>query len=249
MKKKKNPIFNLLKKIVKLFHIKYTIEGLENIPSEPSILIGNHAHSYGPFFAELRFPLKRQTWCASEIMSMKTAPAYMQEDFWGLKPKGTKWFFKLMSYICAPICVYVFKSAGTIPVYRDTRGISTFKQTIEELNNGNHIFIYPEGREPHNNIINDFQQKFVDVAKMYYKKTKKSLNFVPFYLSPKLKKVCFGKPITFDPNTKMEQERERICTYLKNKITNIATNLPLHTVIPYANIPKKAYPKNKSTTS
>lgn len=249
MKKKRKPIFNLLKKTVKCFQGKYTIEGLDNIPSEPSILVGNHAHAFGPFFAELHFPLQRQTWCASEIMNMKTAPSYIHFDFWGHKPKCSQWFYKIMSYICAPLCVYVFKSADTIPVYRDTRGINTFKQTLSALKEGKHIFIFPEGRSSFNHIVNEFQNKFVDVAKMFFNKTKKLLNFVPFYISPKLKKVCFGKPITFNPDEPMETQRQAICEYLKLEITKMAEALPLHKVVPYDNIKHKLYPQNKSTTT
>ncbi len=245
--KKNKPIFNLLKKTIKVFQGKRKINNIENIPKEPCILVGNHAHSHGPFFAELFFPQNRQTWCAGEIMDLKTAPAYIHDDFWRLKPKGSQWFYKILSYIVAPLCVYVFKSADTIPVYRDSRGLQTFKQTVSALDEGNHVFIFPEGRKPFNDIVNDFQDKFVDVAKIYNKKTQKELNFVPFYIAPSLKSIYFGNPIKFDSANNSKDERKRICDYLKDEITTIAQSLPLHTVTPYANISKRKYPKNKST--
>jgi len=55
-----------------------------------------------------------------------------------------------------------------------------------------------------------------------------------------------GKPIRFDPDAPMEEERMRICRYLMDEITGIAVSLPEHTVIPYRNIPKKYYPRNRS---
>ena len=34
--------------------------------------------------------------------------------------------------------------------------------------------------------------------------------------------------------------------YLKNEITKLAKDLPVHTVVPYLNIKKKDYPKSKN---
>ena len=96
----------------------------------------------------------------------------------------------------------------------------------------------------HNNIINDFQDKFIDLARFYYKKTGKELCFVPLYLAPRLKTMIYGKPIRFCAAAPIAQERQRICTALMDEITAMAVSLPEHTVVPYTNVPKKQYPKN-----
>ena len=96
-------------------------------------------------------------------------------------------------------------------------------------------------REPSEN---EFQDKFIDIAKLYYKKTGRALSFVPMYIAPKLKKLCLGKPIRFNPEETIENERRRICNYLVDEITALAERLPEHTVIPYRNFPKKLYPSN-----
>ena len=140
----------------------------------------------------------------------------------------------------------VFNNAYTIGVYHDTRIIGTFKNTVKRLQEGNHIVIFPEHDVKHNHIVNEFQDRFIDVAKLYYKKTGKQVSFVPLYIAPKRKQMHFGTPIRFDPEAPMEEERKKICRYLMEKITGIAVSLPEHTVIPYRNIPKKYYPKNTS---
>ena len=96
-----------------------------------------------------------------------------------------------------------------------------------------------------NNIVYEFQDKFIDVAKLYYKRSGKALCFVPMYIAPKLKTMYLGKAVRFDPETPIKEERQRICEYLMNEITDIAEALPEHTVVPYKNLPKKLYPKNK----
>ena len=68
---------------------------------------------------------------------------------------------------------------------------------------------------------------------------------MPVYVAPALKSVYIGKPTAFDPEAPIDGERARICAYLRNEITAMAESLPEHTVVPYRNIPKRDYPKNR----
>ena len=179
-------------------------------------------------------------------MHLKEVPEYAFRDFWSQKPKWTHPWFKLVSFLIAPLSVCVFNNAHTIGVYHDARIIATFKNTVKRLQEGNHIVVFPEHDVKYNHILYDFQNRFIDVAKLYYKKTGKEVSFVPLYIAPKLKSMHIGKPTRFDPTVPMEEERDRICRYLMDEITGIATSLPRHTVIPYRNIPKKYYPTNIS---
>ena len=242
--KKTSLLYKVIKWLVKTFYPKIGVEGQENIPEEATIIVGNHSQMNGPIAGELYTPGSHYIWCAGEMMHLKDVPAYAYKDFWSGKPKAIRWFYKFLSYIIAPLSVCVFNNANTIGVYHDTRIISTFKQTVQRLQEGNHVVIFPEHSVPHNHIVCQFQDKFIDVAKLYYKRTKKEVAFVPMYLAPSLKKMYFGKPIRFCPDNPMEEERKRICDYLMQQITEMAVSLPEHTVVPYNNIPKKAYPSN-----
>ena len=108
------------------------------------------------------------------------------------------------------------------------------------------MVIFPEHNQKHNHIVYEFEDRFIDVAKLYYKKTGKELQFVPMYIAPKLKQVYFGAPIRFRADRPIEEERQRIREYLMGEITAVAVALPEHTVVPYRNIPKKDYPLNTS---
>ena len=246
MNKKKSRLFRFIKYIVRLIYQKTEITGLENLPDEPCVIVGNHSQIHGPIACELYLPENYYTWCASQMMKLKEVPAYAYKDFWSGKPKPLRPLFKLISYIIAPLCVLLFNNARTIAVYKDNRVLKTFKESITKLENKNNIVIFPEYDKIYNNIIYDFQEGFVDLAKLYYKRTGKELSFVPLYLAPKLKRMHLGKPIKFSTDKPIEEERRRICDYLMSEITDIARSLPEHTVIPYRNIPKKQYPKNTS---
>lgn len=236
--------FRVVRFFVWLFYPKITVEGLENIPADACVMVGNHTQMNGPICGELYVPGKRKIWCAHQMMYIKEVPQYAYTDFWSQKPKAIRWFYKLLSYVIAPISACVFSNAKTIPVFRDNRLLTTFKQTVSALAEDTNIVIFPECYTPHNHIVYQFENRFVDVAKLYYKRTGKAISFVPLYIAPALKKMYFGKPIQFHPDLPMEEERQRICNYLMDEITDIAVHLPRHRVVPYPNLPKKDYPYN-----
>lgn len=242
--KKGSSLYKVLKWFVWLFSPKMEVEGVENLPQEPVILVGNHCQLYGPIAAELYAPGEHYTWCAGEMLHLKDVPEYAFRDFWSQKPKYTHWFYKIASYLIAPLSVFIFNHANTIGVYHDTRIISTFKNTVKALQEGANVVIFPEHDVKYNHIIYQFQEKFVDVAKLYYKRTGKEVAFVPLYIAPKLGKMCIGTPIRFCADNPMKEECGRISQNLAQQVTDMACALPEHTVVPYRNIPKKYYPKN-----
>ena len=244
--KKTSPLFRVIKWLVRLFYIKYEVEGVENLPDEPCIVVGNHTQMHGPLASELYFPGDSYTWCAGQMMELKEVPEYAFTDFWSQKPKYTHWFYKLLSYLIAPLAVCIFNNANTIGVYRDGRIMSTFKETVKRLNEGARVVIFPEHDVKYNNIVYEFQEGFVDIARLYYRRTGKELTFVPLYSAPKLHKMYLGKPIRYNAAAPKGEEPKRICSYLMDEITQMARSLPEHTVIPYRNIPKKYYPSNLS---
>lgn len=239
-------LFQIIKGLVWLFYPKIKIIGERNIPNGSCIIVGNHSQMNGPICSELYLPGNPKIWCAWQMMVLNQVPEYTYNDFWSNKPKAVRWFYKLLSYIIAPISVCVFNNARTIAVYHDNRMITTFRQTNSALDQNLGIVIFPECRKPYNHVVNQFQERFVDVAKLYFKRTGKALEFVPMYIAPKLKTIYFGKSITFNPDTPIDEERTRICNYLMQTITDIAVNLPEHIVVPYDNIPKKKYRTNIS---
>ena len=242
--KRISPVYKFIKWLVWLFYPKTAVAGAENLPDGPCVVVGNHTQMNGPIACELYFPGRHYIWCAGEMMHLREVPAYAYRAFWSQKPKYIRWFFKLASYVIAPLSALVFNNADVIGVYHDARIMSTFKETIEKLRGGARIVIFPEHDAPHNHIVYDFQDRFIDVARMYYKKTGEELNFVPLYVAPDLKTMYLGEPVRFDHTAPIAAERRRICGRLMDAITDIAVSLPLHTVVPYRNIPKRDYPTN-----
>lgn len=205
-----NWLFKIFRKIVKFLYPKITISGKENLPEEPVILVANHAQMHGPICCEIYPPRESRTWCAAEMLTVREVPKYAYHDFWWVKPALSKPFYKFLSYIIAPISAIIFANANTIPVWRNKRVISTFKQTVNTLIEGKDVIIFPEKNHLENNILCTFQQNFVDVARLYYKRTGKVLSFVPMYIAPRLNKICLGTAIQYDPENDRDLERAHL---------------------------------------
>ncbi len=242
-------LYRLIRFLARLFYPKMKVVGAENLPDEPCVIVGNHAKTNGPVSCELYFPTERYTWCTGEMMNLREVPDYTYRDFWSHKPRYIRWLYRLASYLIAPLSVCIFNSANCIGVYHDMRIVGTFQETVEKLQGGANIVIFPEHNVPRNNIICEFQDRFIDVAKMYYRRTGKSLSFVPLYVAPNLHTLYLGAPIRFDTAAPLPQERRRVCGALMDGVTELARSLPEHTVVPYPNIPKKQYPTNKEQSS
>ncbi|MBQ9964284.1 MAG: hypothetical protein IJP14_04105 [Clostridia bacterium] len=244
-KKRPTKLYRVLRWMLFTAYPHTRAEGTENLPDEPVIIVGNHAQMHGPIVCEFYSPMQRYTWCAAQMMHLREVPAYAYQDFWSQKPRYSRPFYKLLSYIIAPLASCIFQNANTIGVYHDARVVTTFKHTVTHLQAGDSVVIFPEHDVAYNHILSDFQNRFIDVAKLYYKKTGKEICFVPLYVAPSLKAMYYGKPIRFCADTPLPEERERIRRYLMEEITAIACALPRHKVVPYRNIGRRKYPYNK----
>ncbi|MCR5153331.1 MAG: 1-acyl-sn-glycerol-3-phosphate acyltransferase [Lachnospiraceae bacterium] len=239
-------LYRIIQGAVKLSYKKFKVEGVENLPDEPAIIVGNHSKTYGPVVGQIYKPRHAYTWCIGNMMHIKEVPAYAFEDFWSKKPGYIRWFFKILSYIIAPLAAFLMTNARTIGVYKDKRVIKTFLESCDRMTGeGADIIIFPEHYDEHNNIVHDFQQGFVELARVYYKKTGRDVPFVPMYICPALGKVVLGKPIYYDHENDHKEEVVRICNALMDGISELAYALPPHRVVPYPNIKKKYYPTNE----
>lgn len=239
---KKGFIYKIVAFFVRFFYKQPKFIGLENLPTEPCIVISNHAKLHGPINSELYFPTKKLIWCDGPMMDKKEFPKYAYNNFFGGKPNV---FQKMLMHIIAPIVSKIMNNADALAVYRDMRIVKTYKMTTEALEKGINVVILPECPEEYNEITNKFNEYFVDSARFYYKNKQKEVKFVPMYYCKAEKTMIFGQPIQFDSINSIEEERKRICDYLIEQITCLAKSLPVHKVIPFNNVKKKEYKNSK----
>lgn len=238
-------VYHCTRGLVRIFYRRPRFERLENLPDGPCVIVGNHTQMHGPIIAELYIPGDRAVWCNSEMMTLAQVPDYAFQDFWSDKPVSVRWLFRLLSYAIAPLSVCIFNNAKCVPVYHDARVMTTFRETVKRLSDGQRIVIFPESDPPHNEIIYELQDRFIDLGYMFHRQTGKALAFVPMYIAPALKSVVFGEPLFYDAAALPGEERERLREGLIDAITHLARSLPRHRVVPFRNMPKNRYPMSQ----
>ena len=242
---KPNLAYRIIKRVVRMVYKPFRYEGLENLPDESCVIVGNHSQLHGPLSMEVYPPRRDFIWCTAEMTKFSEVPAYTYSDFWSNKPKAVRWIYKIVSYLIAPLCVLLFNNARVIPVYKDNRLLATFKETARRLGEGADVVIFPECYTPRNEIVYEFQKGFSEVALFASRKLKRSIKFVPMYLCPALKTIVYGEPTEFDTDAPVKEELERVRVYLMDEITRMGRALPRHRVVPYPNMAKKDWPYNK----
>ena len=148
MEKSKHPIFDRLKSVFRLFKKKPAIIELGGCYDQPTIYVANHAAANGPFTYGLYFPRRFVPWGTYEMCgNISERWNYLYHTFYRKKLK----FSPLKSFLIAtPFCVIskmVYCGAELIPTYKDIRLSSTIKHSIQAMQNGNSVLIFPENSE------------------------------------------------------------------------------------------------------
>ncbi|SHJ64466.1 lysophospholipid acyltransferase family protein [Parasporobacterium paucivorans] len=217
----KNPGFKLLLWLMRRFLKKPEIIGMENVDTGmPAIFISNHASYFGPLILQLYLDVDFVPWVIYEITDPKLCKDYLRIDFvepvLGLKHP----FSNLAAWIISPVCVGLMKHIGAIPVFHDSRRImETVDRTINELEKGKNILIFPESPGEYlNDPLRRFNTGFVNLARTFYQKHSKLVNFYPVSVNKKRNQITIGNKVPYNPDNLFPLEKKRIINELTEKI-------------------------------
>ncbi|MBQ8081126.1 MAG: hypothetical protein IJ240_04420 [Clostridia bacterium] len=212
----------------------HRIRGKENVPVNDdavNVFVCNHGEIYGPIVTNLYVPFSFRPWVISEMMD-KDAIAQRTADGtftrWTWMP--AKWRLPIARKV-APLIAWAMRSVDSIPVYyQDPMKLRrTFRESVTAMEAGDNILLFPENSDdmPDHRYalsgVSHFFTGFVMLGTLYYNKTGKRANFVPIYANKQKRVLTFGKPTRYDPDAPQNEERDRICEYLRNEMLKIAS--------------------------
>ena len=212
----------------------HRIIGKENVQLDedtPCVFVCNHGEIYGPVVATLYVPFSFRPWVAHEIADINAiADRCMNgifQDTTGLWRKFLNW---VMVRIGAPFLAWVMKSVDCIPVYHDNprKLMQTFRETVAAMQAGDNILLFPENSDTAANHryvregVSEFFTGFTMIGQLYNNKTGKCPLFVPLYANKRKRTITFGPPTRYNPDIPANEEKERLCTYLRSEMLKIA---------------------------
>lgn len=211
--------YRFLRKMIQIFTQKMQTIWAEPYNEAPAIFVCNHDRAYGPIAMCAHFDHydKVRPWINAPVLSVRETPAYVRQDFWW---KPGKWYSRLLdytlAYIIALILPPILHGSGCIPVYHDTRVMSTLKASIQALKDGKDIILFPEHPSGYCQYEDEIVNGFVSIGRLFYRRTKQILYFYPTYISKKDKTITVAEPIAYDPDMSAEDFAKKVATAVEN---------------------------------
>lgn len=230
-KPKHHRVTQFIRSVISFFTPKYNSIGRDNIPKDPCVFVSNHARAMGPIVMCTRLNRNIRPWVHADVCFCDTFKSYAIADFW----PNAKGVGKALAYIVANLlkwpAPYLFSGMQAIPVYRDQRAIITFKKSVQTLREGLDIVLFPEKDGEYSRFVNPIDNGFVDLGAMFNKQ--EGLQFVPTYICPELKTICFGVPVRYDTALTAGQNRDALGEEILLRIDALAKSLPQHNATTY----------------
>ncbi len=213
---------------------RHKIIGKENVqldPDTPCVFVCNHGEIYGPVVATLYVPFSFRPWVAYEITDVNAiAERTMNGTFQNVKGFWRRPLNWIMIKIGAPFLAWVMKSVDCIPVYHDNprKLMQTFRDTVSAMQAGDNILLFPENADTsadHRYVregVSEFFTGFTMIGQLYNNKTGKCPLFVPVYANKRKRTITFGAPTRYNPDIPANEEKERLCDYLRGEMLKIA---------------------------
>ena len=196
-------------------------------PDEPVIMVANHAGSFGPVSVIATVPVQMNPWVAHEVTEPETVAKRIRDEFLEgelhLRPPVSTW----LANVVGRICVALMKDIGAIPVYAKSRKIAaTIQESLRLIERGRNILVFAEdSMKPLNEAICEFSTGFIHIAKLYYEKTRKAIQFIPVAVNRKVRRILVGKPIRFDAANPFPREKERLKRELEDSVSALYREL------------------------
>lgn len=229
-KQKQTLLYKMGFPFVKFFHGKQEVTYEEPVGDEAVIYVANHAQAFGPISMIVNFDKAVRPWIAADVMFKETAADFVFVQFFAGNIKKHKRWNMLKAKFVGKVLVNVFANVGGVPVYFDRRLIKTFSDSVRILEDGESLVIFGETPKRFSPYVAEISDGFPEVARLYHKKTGKTVKFYPVYIAPKY--ISVGKPTEWNPETDAKEERARVARYLRDNILRLAEALPEHKPIP-----------------
>jgi len=209
------------------FHCRVNLPAELRDSEEPVVFIGNHYNVFGPVSFILSMPVVARAWINVELVQEDTAGEALHSGmakllpFLGEKPRN---------WLCARIAHMgcgTLARLGVIPVDRNRPStlISTMRQSLQALQEGQNLVIFPEVGLPEYSLtsVTPFYSGFATLGRLYYRKTGRALRFCPCYIDEQHHQIRIGEVVSWDPeNPDAKAETERVSETLNQRIREMA---------------------------
>ncbi len=199
-KKRKKISFRITQFFAKLilYHRPKFIFLGDSFIESPFVLLSNHVGSkVGPKIDNY-FPHKQYMWGTYEMTGkLKDVRKYLVHIYYHQKKKVPLFFAQIIGTIFSPFAYMYYQGIRLIPTYPDSRFVHSISLSLEAMNNGNSITIYPEdSSEGYKDVLTKLFSGFVILCEARRRKGMDTLIYVTYYQKKK-NRFIVDEPISY----------------------------------------------------
>ena len=220
--KRRQPIFSIVKKIMRLF-FRVKVENRAGELPDKAIIVGNHSAKSGPVAYELYYPKFNVTWGAHEMLgNYKSRYLYLRNVFYIQKQGRGKVYATLKSAFEAIFSKMFYRGIKVLPTYTDMRFLYTVRNSMAVLDDGASLVIFPEdSNEGYKAELTSAYPGFVMLAEQYYIRTGEDLPIIPVYFHKASKKIIIDTPETVQTLKEKGLSRAEIVNHFIERINSL----------------------------
>ena len=222
MQKKRKKWFEFVKSIMRIFIKKTEFVYLDKKIDERSIVISNHEGTKAPLAWELYNDIPVRFWGAYEMNSgLKKMYEYQSEVYYHEKHHWCMFGAKAFCLIASPLTNMFYKGLDLISTYKDSRFKKTIKESVDALNNGDNVVLFPEVSEKgYLPELEGLHGGFLLLAEVCLKRGM-DVPIYPSYYRKNQKRYIVGKPVLISKLYEGGKTREQILIELCLEINRL----------------------------
>ena len=214
--------FKCLKGILKIFIKKPKIKYLGVKIQQNSIVLSNHVGSTVPIKLELFADFPFRYWGTYEMNSgLKSVYKYLKDIYFYKKKHKGKKLSKFLAFIVAPFANIFYKGLQLISTYPDARFKTTLKKSLQTIQNGYNLVIFPEdSSKGYFDKLKHFYSGFA-VFGNYCLKNGIDLNVYVSYYVKQNNEYIVDKPVKYSKLKTAFKDKYKLAEELLNRANNL----------------------------
>jgi hypothetical protein len=220
--KKDKKWFSAVKKIMKIRYKRPKFVYLGEEIQQGAVIVCNHEGTDAPMAWEMYSGKRVSFWGAYQMNSgLRKMYPYHSEVYFHQKKGWNLFLARLFCLIASPLTNMFYKGLHVISTYQDVRFIKTIKESIDALDEGRNIVIFPEKSDNgYQETLEGFHGGVVVFLQSCVKKGKE-ITVYPSYFN-KEKNICLvGEPIKYSASVSNLDDKESVAQELCDKCNEL----------------------------
>lgn len=190
---------------------------------EGTVYICRHSNLKGPVLSMVNIPIPVHPWSYHVWCDKESCRKQCEEYTFSVRFGWPKWKTKLLSNMIAGPFSLLIRSAGSIPVYRNSAKVrETFRLSMEALARGESLLIFPDVEyTTQEGDAGQLYEGFLMLERLYFKETGKHLCFMPLHISDQQRKLVRGEPIYFRDGVPYNEDKKRVIQALQDAMNSM----------------------------